>query len=145
MKKIITLSILLSIVGVLFFSPVAANAKTCEEVYAEGQRNNLYGLRSIACKVGLMMPWEESAKEQTFKDMVIKLIRLAISFVGLFAVAMIIYSGFYWMSAAGSEERVKKAQKILLMACLGVIVTTSAWIILSFVVKTTQEILEKKL
>ena len=91
------------------------------------------------------MPWEESAKEQTFKDMVIKLIRLAISFVGLFAVAMIIYSGFYWMSAAGSEERVKKAQKILLMACLGVIVTTSAWIILSFVVKTTQEILEKKL
>jgi uncharacterized membrane protein YidH (DUF202 family) len=73
--------------------------------------------------------------------MLITLTRLALSFVSILAVAMIIYGGLMWMTATGSEEKAKKAQKVILMASIGLIVCTTAWFLLAFVVQTTQSVL----
>src|SRR3989338_5859566 len=40
-------------------------------------------------------------------------IRIALGFLGILAVLIIIYAGFLWMTAAGNEERIEKAKKVL--------------------------------
>ena len=41
------------------------------------------------------------------------IIRVALGFLGIVAVAIVLYGGFVWMTAAGNEERLSKAKKIL--------------------------------
>ena len=53
----------------------------------------------------------------------------------LFAI-MIIYGGWLWMSARGNEERVKKGQKILIEAIVGLGIIIGGRILFEFVVDT---------
>ena|SRR3989338_539607 len=52
--------------------------------------------------------------------------RMFISIMGVLFMAYIIYGGFLWMTAAGNEERVSKARKIIRDGIIGVIVILSA-------------------
>lgn len=52
--------------------------------------------------------------------------RAVISFLGVVFMAYIIYGGFLWMTAAGNEEHVSKARKIIRDGIIGLIVVLSA-------------------
>ncbi len=57
-----------------------------------------------------------------------------IGVMGAIFVALLSYAGFLWMTAAGNEEKVKKAKGIIANTIIGVIVTFSAYAITTFVV-----------
>ena len=125
----------------LMFMPFFARADEefiCDTVDDQSNKVSLYGLKSLACKVGL---YTTEKGTETLQQMLIRATRLALSFVSVLAVAMIIYGGLMWMTAAGSEEKAKKAQKVILMASIGLIVCTTAWFLLALVVQTTQSVL----
>jgi hypothetical protein len=73
-------------------------------------------------------------------DITTNTIQWALGFLGLVAVIMIIYGGVTWMTAAGNEERVKKAKQILTYAVIGLSIVLLAWIMVTFVFTTADTI-----
>ena len=75
-------------------------------------------------------------KTATVQTIIGGVIRYALGFTGIIALAMFIYGGLLWMTAAGSEERVTHAKNILIWSSLGVIVIFSAYTLVSLVIKS---------
>lgn len=60
-------------------------------------------------------------------------IKIALSFAGSMFLLWMVYAGILWMTARGEEEQVKKAQKIIPAAIIGLIITAGAYAITNFV------------
>lgn len=67
------------------------------------------------------------------KETVINIIRWALGLLGIVAVIIILYGGWVWMTAAGNEERVRRAKKILINATIGLVIVLLSWAIVAFV------------
>jgi len=63
-----------------------------------------------------------------------RIIRVALSFLGIIAVVLVLYAGFTIMTAGGNEENVTKGKKILMNAGIGLAIILSAWAITQFVI-----------
>ena len=74
------------------------------------------------------------------KTTVLNIIRLVLGLMTLIAVVLIIYGGFVWLTAAGNEENVEKAKKIISAAVIGLIIILLAWAIVIFVARTTANV-----
>ncbi|MEK9183232.1 MAG: hypothetical protein AAB849_01875 [Patescibacteria group bacterium] len=104
---------------VLFlFSASAVLADALEEVNK--------GLKDTAVKAGI-----PTAGTVTGKIGVI--IGAALSFIGIFFLALMLYAGFLWMNARGKQEQVDKAQDIIIDASIGLAITGAAYIITKYV------------
>lgn len=55
-------------------------------------------------------------------QVIFTLVSIASSLLGIIFLILIIYGGFVWMMARGNEEEVKKAQKIIERAVIGLVV-----------------------
>ena len=53
---------------------------------------------------------------------------------------MIIYGGFVWLTAGGSEDRIATAKKVISAAVIGLIIVLLAWAIVIFVAQTTADV-----
>lgn len=56
-----------------------------------------------------------------------------LNFVGVIFLILMIYGGFMWMTAAGNDEQIGKAQKIIASAIIGLIIVASAYAITTLV------------
>jgi hypothetical protein len=74
------------------------------------------------------------------KQSAINILQFVLTLMGLIAVTVIIYGGIVWMTAAGNEQRVDKAKKIITSAAIGLIVIILSWAIVIFVVGTTSNV-----
>ena len=75
----------------------------------------------------------EGADETSFAKIIGGVVSTALGFLGVIFVILIIYAGYNWMTAAGEEEKVRKAQDTIKRAVIGLIITTSAYAIWNFV------------
>jgi len=66
---------------------------------------------------------------------VARIIRVALSLIGILLVALIIYAGFLWMTAGGNDEQINKAKSILKNAVIGLVIVLSAYSIAQFIFK----------
>lgn len=57
----------------------------------------------------------------------------ALSFVGLIFLVLMVYAGYLWMTARGDSGQVEKAQDIVRMAMIGLIIVVSAYAITALV------------
>ncbi len=62
-----------------------------------------------------------------------RLIRTAISFLGILAVVFVLYGGFLYMTAGGNDDKVKRAKKVFTSAIIGLVIVLSAFAIVQFV------------
>lgn len=85
-----------------------------------------FGLNATATAVGL--------PSQPIQTTVGKIINTALGLLGIVAVILIIYAGFLWMTAGGTEDRVKKAKDILTASVIGLIIILASYAIANFVV-----------
>lgn len=67
-----------------------------------------------------------------FAGRLISVINYLLSFIGIIFFCLLIYAGYLWMMARGNEEEIKKAQKIIREAVVGIIVILVARIITEF-------------
>jgi hypothetical protein len=72
--------------------------------------------------------------ERDPREAAISLIRLIMTFLGLVAVVIMLYGGFIWMTAAGNEDRVETAKKLIGAGIIGLIIILAAFLIVNFVV-----------
>ncbi|MFH1142496.1 MAG: hypothetical protein V1695_02175 [Candidatus Uhrbacteria bacterium] len=62
------------------------------------------------------------------------IINIALGLLGILLVVLVVYSGFLWMTAAGSKEQVTKAKEILTRAIIGIIIVVAAYAISDYVI-----------
>lgn len=62
------------------------------------------------------------------------IINVVMGLLGVVAVLVILYGGFMWMTAAGNEEKVGKANKLIIAGIIGLVVIFAAFAIASFVI-----------
>ena len=108
---------LYSIVATLFLLPAG--------VWAQGNLGDATAnLGKAAQKAG--------TNEGDLTNIVGTAINAMLTFVGLIFFVLMVYGGILWMTARGEEDQVKKAQKVITQAMIGVIVTVSAYAVTVF-------------
>jgi len=68
------------------------------------------------------------------RETVSSIIRAFMGLLGIVAVVIILLGGFKWMTAAGNEEKVSEAKKLILSGIIGLVIIMSAYAIAQFVV-----------
>ena len=68
----------------------------------------------------------------SFRSLALTIVNFFLTFLGLIAVVMIIYGGFLYVTAAGNQEKIESAKKIIMYAIIGIVV-----ILLSFAIVNT--------
>ncbi|MBU0545879.1 pilin, partial [Patescibacteria group bacterium] len=71
--------------------------------------------------------------EKTLETSISAVVKGALSLVGTIFFLLTIYAGILWMTAAGEEERVTRARKIITAAIVGLIITMAAYAITAFI------------
>lgn len=74
------------------------------------------------------------ARDEDLKTKIANIINIALSFLGIIAVVMIVYSGFRWMTAGGNEDTIRDAKGALKNAVIGLAIIFLAYGITYFVV-----------
>ncbi len=63
-----------------------------------------------------------------------RIINVALGFLGVIAVAIILFGGFKWMTAGGNEEKSSEARKLLAAGVIGLVIILASWAIASYVI-----------
>lgn len=56
-----------------------------------------------------------------------------LGFVGVLFFILMVYGGFLWMTSAGNEQQVEKAQNLIIAAVIGLIIIMSAYAITAYI------------
>jgi hypothetical protein len=70
------------------------------------------------------------------KQIIINLVSYLLTFLGLAAVIVVLYSGYLWMTAAGNEQRIESAKSTLRAGIIGLALILSAYAITQFAIDT---------
>ena len=62
------------------------------------------------------------------------IINVALGLLGIVAVVIVLAGGFTWMTAAGNEDKVDKAKKMIFAGIIGLAIILSAYAIARFVI-----------
>lgn len=123
-KNSLATAILGLTVCALFFQVNFAQAQTLEDKLGVQYAEN----------IGL-----PEAEDEDVRDMTVTIVKYLITFLGIIAVIIILYGGFIWMTAAGNDDRVKKAKDIIIAGIIGLIIVISAFAIVTFVISMTDD------
>lgn len=61
------------------------------------------------------------------------IVKVFLSFLGVLFIVLIIYAGFMWMTAAGSEDKISQAKTTIVAAVIGLAIVLAAYAITYFV------------
>lgn len=68
------------------------------------------------------------------RDMAIRILNIMMTFLGMIAVLIILLGGFKWMTAAGNDDKVAEAKKLLAAGIIGLIIIFASYGIALFVI-----------
>ncbi|MFA5128278.1 MAG: pilin [Patescibacteria group bacterium] len=109
-----------------FGQPISVLAQTGSSTAVNTITANDLGL-SYAADTGLA--------STDIRSIIANIIRVALGLLGIVVLVLMIYAGFLWMTAAGNEEQIEKAKKILKNAVIGLAIILMAYAIVAFVIK----------
>lgn len=90
---------------------------------------------NVSQSFGLNNDFDVGVGQKTdLKDTVAKVINVVLGFLGIAAVVLIAVGGLMWMSAAGNEDKIAVARRLIINACIGLVIIFSSWVIASFVI-----------
>ncbi|MDD2681109.1 MAG: hypothetical protein PHE20_03360 [Patescibacteria group bacterium] len=90
------------------------------------------GLKQASAQAGY-----DTSSNDSLTGYVSKIISVILSVLGIIFLAFTIYGGIVWMTAAGNEEKVKKAKELIIESIIGVIIVIAAYAISYFVLQAT--------
>lgn len=64
------------------------------------------------------------------------IIQVLISFIGVIFMILLVYGGILWMTAAGNDQQVDKAKKIIVESMIGLVIVVSAYAISILVIES---------
>lgn len=76
---------------------------------------------------------ETGLNDFTLVQIIVAIIQVALSLLGIIFLIIIVFAGYSWMTAAGNEEAVKKAQDMIKRAIIGLVIVLMAYAITYFI------------
>jgi hypothetical protein len=73
------------------------------------------------------------------RSMAAKIINIVLTLLSIIAVVIVLLGGFKWMTAAGNEEKVSDAKKLLAAGVIGLVIILAAWGIANFALRELGE------
>ncbi|MBD3251896.1 hypothetical protein GF380_05615 [Candidatus Uhrbacteria bacterium] len=67
------------------------------------------------------------------REIVVRLINVALEFIGIITLVMILWGGFQFLFSMGNDEKMKQAGRTIRNAIIGLIIVLSSWAIVRFV------------
>lgn len=141
--KIYKISLILLILWICFFSVGLAKAQTQDQSKENAWTDDLG-------KVIAETEYEPSVSESqtSLIDIIAVYIKLFLSLLGIVFLLLIIYAGYLWMMAGGSEDQVAKSKTILKNSFIGLTIALAAYATTYYIVersiKATQEAQDSK-
>jgi len=89
-----------------------------------------YGIEATAQVSGL------SRYSSDLNSMIGSTVGAALSIISVIFFILMIYGGFRWMTARGSEENTKKSLEIIFSSIIGIIIIVSAYVVTKFVLES---------
>jgi hypothetical protein len=127
MKKIITIIFLSLFVFSVGNLALAQNEETNQDSY--GLDKTAGQVDAYKNDVDAKTTYDEAFVAQTVGDV----IGIVLSFVGVLFLLLIIYGGISWMFSGGNEQKVQKAQGIIINAVIGLVIVFAAYFITDFI------------
>ncbi len=124
-------AITMSLATTMMSVPIQLNAAGVK-CGGTGTNSDTFGCEPIAAGTGL------TAKEP--HALILGLINIAMGFLALIAVIIILYGGFKWMTAAGNEEKVEEAKKLIGAGIIGLIIILTAYTLVTYVIQTVLKV-----
>ncbi len=75
-------------------------------------------------------------KFRTITEVIAQIINVFLAFIGSFALALYVWAGILWMTAAGNGDRIDKAKTIIVWTTLGVVAMLGSSLIVKFIFDT---------
>lgn len=119
-KKLIVIGLLIAALFLvhLFLAPHLALAQ------------NNFGLNETANGLNNSLPGGGT----DLRTVIARIINFALGFLGLVFLGVILWGGFRWMTAAGDEEKITEAKKILRNGIIGLAIILASWAIATFII-----------
>lgn len=76
---------------------------------------------------------ETGLSDQDPRTTIANIINVVLGFLAILAVVIILIGGFKWMTAAGNEDKVGEAKKIIVAGIIGLVIILASWGIANFV------------
>ncbi len=89
---------------------------------------------AITLDVGINYATATGLGTKDIRETIASIINVAMGLLGIVAVVIILLGGFKWMTAAGADEKVKEAKKLLTAGVIGLVIILTAYAIANFVV-----------
>lgn len=89
--------------------------------------------------LGLEFAAETGLTTTDIRTTISRIINAFLGLLGIIAVLIILYAGFIWMTAGGSEEKITKAKKLLINGFIGLAIIMSSYAIVSFLFRAILE------
>jgi hypothetical protein len=77
----------------------------------------------------------EQRDDFNLRQAIIDIINYVLTFLGIIAVAIVIWAGFLLLTSAGNEEQVSSAKSTIIYALIGIVVILISWVLVQFVVQ----------
>jgi cytochrome bd-type quinol oxidase subunit 2 len=87
------------------------------------------------------VPTDIELKQNDFRSAMVNILNYVLTFVGLIAVAMLIYGGFVYLTSSGNEEQTRKAKSIILYAIIGIIVIALSFVIVNTIISAGKTVI----
>lgn len=72
--------------------------------------------------------------------MIGNLIAVLLSVLGIIFVVLVVYAGFLYLTAAGDDDKVKKAKKLLSQGVIGLVIIIASYAIADFVIDSLVDV-----
>lgn len=112
----------------LFALPALAFSVSPVEAQAAGNLNlwGNYSASNFANETGM--------GQRDPREIVARVIRVILGFLGIVAVIIILLGGFKWMTAGGNEDKVSEARKLIISGVIGLVIIMAAFGIAQFII-----------
>lgn len=128
-KKILIITFLLT----TFWPRLVAADPAATNVVATSAFGHFFsGAQQTASNMGYTA--DSTSGKSLLLSRISKIISFILGLVGVIFLALVIYGGFLWMTAAGNDKQVETAKNIISRAAIGLVVVILAYAITFFVI-----------
>ncbi|RJQ30409.1 DUF4215 domain-containing protein [Candidatus Parcubacteria bacterium] len=92
-----------------------------------------------ALDTGLAVLSQSGLGTRDLRVIVMSIVNVALGFLAVIAVLLILYGGFVWMTAAGNEQKIETAKRILVNAVIGLLIILLSFAITTFILNQLLE------
>ena len=129
-KNLYSIFSLVILTGFLFFVLLPAGTAVAISGVADDINTQLRPIQEV---------YGTDTSSTSLAQSIARIIQAVLGFLGVIFIVLIVYAGFTWMTAAGNEEKIKKAKDIMVAATIGAAICLGAYAITYFVINSLLE------